>query len=78
MNQYVKEIVRELFNSFHKHVIFTKRYVYFRDYNDLENTINICRMDRCLFESLNRSQYIPERVLATMPKEAWEELIKWW
>lgn len=76
MNQYVKEIVRELFSHPHINTIMTRNNVYYRDVIKDRDVVRICVMDRYLFERLGKDQYCADKVLARMEFDKWLELIK--
>lgn len=75
MNKRVKEIVKELFEHYLTWTVETKRYIYYRDFNADLDIVMICRMYRGLFKRLGGYRYIPDKVLATMPKDDWDKLI---
>ena len=76
MNQYVKEIVRDLFNNPHINTIMTRKNVYYRDVIKDRDVVRICVMDRYLFERLGKTQFYADKVLARMEFDKWLELIK--
>lgn len=76
MNQYVKEIVRELFSNPHINTIMTRNNVYYRDVIRDRDVVRICVMDRYLFERLGKDQYYADKVLARMEYDEWIDLIK--
>lgn len=76
MNQYVKEIVRDLFARPHINAIMTRKNVYYREVIKDRDVVRICVMDRYLFERLGKNEFHADKVLARMEYDEWIDLIK--